>query len=163
MRPSVAPRVSDRLRTVTVLVAVTLLMAACTSGGGGGGGGGGNADYVLYVLFVNHDPNAAHTLSYSGGAALASSPDSETAEPCTAAIVHYPVEVPFELLVDDVPIVISDELPFGVPEDGEANMITRIDVNPDGQAESVIGDSSGGMAVVAGTSLGKPAAISICL
>ena len=161
MRPPLALRVSDRFRTVAVLTALTLLVTACTSGGGGGGGGG-NTDYVLYVLLVNRDPNAAHTVSYSGGAALASSPDSETAESCTAVIVHYAVEVPFEVLVDDVPVVISDELPNGVPEDGETNMITQIDVSPDGTAASVIGDSSNGSAVVSGTNLSKPAAISIC-
>ncbi len=164
MRPPLAQRVSDQIRIVAVLTAVTLLMTACGGGGDGGdgGGGGGNTDYVLYVLFVNRDPNASHTLSYSGGAPLASSADSETAESCTAAIVQYAVEVPFEVLVDDVPIVISDELPNGVPEDGEINMITQIDVKSDGNAVSVIGDSSGGSAVVAGTNLSKPAAISIC-
>lgn len=164
MRPLVAQRVSDRIRVVAVFAALTLLMTACTSGGGGGGGGGGgSSDYVLYVLLVNRDENAPHTLSYSGGAPLASSPDSETAESCKAVIVHYAVEVPFEVLVDDVPIVISDELPNGVPEDGETNMITQIDVQPDGTAVSVIGDSSGGSAVAAGTNLSKPAATGICL
>jgi len=162
MRRPVAQRVSDRTRVVAVLAAVTLLMTACTSSGGGGGGGG-NTDYTLYVLLVNRDPNAPHTLSYSGGAALASSPDGETAESCTAVIVHYAVEVPFEVLVDDVPVVISDELPNGVPEDGETNMITQIDVQDDGTAVSITGDSSQGSAVVAGTNLSKPAAISICL
>ena len=56
---------------------------------GGGGGGGGDGDYTLYVLLVNRDP-ATPTLSYSGGAPLASSPDEETAESCTAIIVEYP-------------------------------------------------------------------------
>lgn len=163
MRPPLAPRVSDRIRVVAVLTALTLLMAACGGGSDGGGGGGGNTDYVLYVLFVNRDPNGPHTVSYSGGAALASSPDSETAESCTAVIVQYAVEVPFEVLVDDVPIVISDELPNGVPQDGETNMITQIDVQDDGTAVSITGDSSNGSAVVAGTNLSKPAAISICL
>ena len=161
MRPPLAKRASDRIRSAAALAALTLLMAACTSGGGGGGGGG-NTDYILYVLLVNRDPNAAHTVSYSGGAALASSPDSETAESCAAVIVHYAVEVPFEVIVDDAPIVISDELPNGVPEDGETNMVTQIDVQSDGTAVSIIGDSSNGSAVVAGTNLSKPAAISIC-
>ena len=163
MRPPLAQRVPGRIRTVAVLTAVTLLMTACTSGGDGGGGGGGTPDYILYVMLVNRDPNASHTLSYSGGAALASSPDSETAESCKAIIVQYAVEVPFEVLVDDLPIVISDELPNGVPADGETNMITEIDVDPDGTAQSVIGDSSGGSAVAAGTNLSKPAQTGICL
>lgn len=147
-----------------VMVAILMgLLAACVSGGGGGGGGGGRDGYVLYVLVVNRDQAAeSHILTYSGGAPRADSKDDETVESCTAAIVHYDVVVPFELLIDGLPVIISDELPDGVPEDGETDMIAILDVLEDGTAVPVIGDSSGGSAVVAGRGLSKPAALGIC-
>jgi hypothetical protein len=138
-----------------------LLMTSCASSNNGGGGGG-ESDYTLFVLLTNRD-SEAHTLSYSGGAPLADSPDGETVESCKAIIVHYPVVVPFELLVDDVPVIISDELENGVPQDGETNMIATMEVQDDGTAVPVIGDSSQGSAVAAGTSLSRPAATGICL
>jgi hypothetical protein len=139
-----------------------LLMTSCAGSTNDGGGGGGDSDYTLFVLLVNRN-DVEHTLSYSGGAPLPDSPDAETAEPCSAIIVEYGVVVPFELLVDDVPIIVSDELENGVPSDGETNMIATIDVLEDGTAVPVIGDSSQGSAVAAGTSLSKPAATGICL
>jgi hypothetical protein len=163
MRPPVARRRSRRfIGPLAVGVALMLLMTSCASSNNGGGGGG-SADYTLYVLLVNRDSAAAHTLSYSGGAPLASSPDGETAEACTAITVRYAVVVPFEILVDDVPIIISDELENGVPADGETNMIATLDVLEDGTAVPVIGDSSQGSPVAAGTNLSKPAATGICL
>ena len=154
-------------RLLALSAAVALVAAGCTSGDGGGGGGGdggGDADYTLAVLLVNRDEAAeSHVLSYSGGAPLADSPDDETVESCTAAIVYYPVFVPFELLVDGLPIIISDELEFGVPEDGETDMIATMEVQEDGTAVPVIGDSSGGASVAAGRGLSKPAQTGICL
>jgi hypothetical protein len=114
------------------------------------------------VLLVNRHTEA-HTLSYSGGAPLADSPDEETAESCRAIIVHYAVVVPFELLVDGVPVIISDELEFGVPEDGESDMVATMEVSEDGTAVPVVGDSSQGSPVAAGRGLSKPAASGICL
>jgi hypothetical protein len=161
MRPPVDRRGPRRLvRPLAAAAALLLLMAGCTSGGGGGGGGGADTDYVLYVLLVNRHTEP-HTLSYSGGAALASSPDEETAESCRAIIVHYPVVVPFELLVDDVPVIISDELEFGVPEDGETDMIATMEVLEDGTAQSFVSDSASAE-VDAGRGLSKPAATGIC-
>ncbi|HUG94698.1 MAG TPA: hypothetical protein VMK30_00985 [Pleomorphomonadaceae bacterium] len=159
MRPRVAPRVSNRwIRPLAAAAALMLLATACASGGGGGGGGG---TYVLRVLLVNRDPAASHVLSYSGGAPLASSPDEETVESCSAAIVHYDLVDPFELLVDGVPVIISDELLAGVPQ--ETDVIATMDVLEDGTAIPFIGDSSRGSAVVGGRGLSKPAAVAICL
>jgi len=159
MRPRVAPRVSHRwIRPLAAAAALMLLATACTSGGGGGGGGG---TYVLRVLLVNRDPAASHVLSYSGGAPLASSPDEETVESCSAAIVHYDLVDPFELLVDGVPVIISDELPRGVPAETDAT--ATMDVLADGTAVPVTGDSQGGSPVVGGRGLSKPAAVAICL
>jgi len=161
MRPRVAPRVLHRwIRPLAAAAAVVLLATACTSGGGGGGGGGGGT-YVLRVLLVNRDPAASHVLSYSGGAPLASSPDEETVESCSAAIVHYDLVDPFELLVDGVPVIISDELLDGVPP--ETDVVATMDVLEDGTAIPFIGDSSHGSAVVGGRGLSKPAALAICL
>jgi hypothetical protein len=102
-------------------------MSGCVSGDGGGGGGGGDeSEFVLRVLMINAHTEA-HTLSYSGGAPLEDSPDGETAESCTAIIVAYGLEVPFELLVDGTPVMISDELPEGVPLDGQGDLIAVID------------------------------------
>lgn len=162
MRPRVVFRASLRwIRPLAVCAALMLLATAC--GGGGGGGGGGAGTYTFRVLLVNRDEAAeSHVLSYSGGAPLANSPDDETVESCTAAIVFYEVVVPFELLVDDVPVIISDELEFGVPEDGETNLIATMEVQADGTAIPVIGDSSRGRPVAEGTGLSKPAALGIC-
>lgn len=152
------------LRLLATGVTLALLAAACTSGDGGGGdGGGGDSDYTLAVLLVNRDQAAeSHVLSYSGGAPLADSPDQETVASCTAIIVFYAVEVPFELLVDGIPVIISDELPAGVPQDGETDMIATMEVSEDGTAVPVIGDSSQGASVAAGRGLTKPAALGIC-
>ncbi len=162
MRPRVAFRASHRwTRALAVCAALMLLATAC--GGGGGGGGGGPSTFTLRVLLVNRDEAAeSHVLSYSGGAPLANSPDDETVESCTAAIVFYEVVVPFELLVDGIPVIISDELEFGVPEDGETNLIATMEVQADGTAVPVISDSSGGRSVAEGTGLSKPAALGIC-
>jgi hypothetical protein len=147
------------------VVAVTLMLAAsaCTSGGGGDGGGGGvESEYVFRVLVVNAH-SASHVLSYTGGAPLPDSPDEETVESCAAIIVWYPVTVPFELLIDDVPAVISDELPEGVPLDGETDLVATIDILEDGTVDPDEGDSVRGQAVEAGHNLGKPAATGICV
>jgi hypothetical protein len=151
-------------RFLACAVALALMAAGCTSGDGGGGGGGeGDSDYTLAVLLVNRDQGAeSHALSYSGGAPLANSPDEETVASCAAIIVYYAVEVPFELLVDDIPVIISDELPDGVPQDGETDMIATMEVGEDGTAVPVIGDSSQGSSVAAGRGLTKPAALGIC-
>ncbi|MGH2462827.1 MAG: hypothetical protein ACRDFZ_04265 [Candidatus Limnocylindria bacterium] len=161
MRPRVAARVSYRwIRPLAVSAALVLLATSC-GGGGGGGGGGGDTEYVLRVLLVNRDPAAEHVLSYSGGPPLANSPDEETVESCAAIIVHYPMTDPFELLIDGVPVIISDELPFGVPVETDA--VATMDVLEDGTAIPFIGDSSRGSPVVGGRGLSKPAAVAICL
>ena len=162
MRPPVVRRRPRRLVTpVAVATALALLMTACVSGdGGGGGGGNGDTGYVLRVLMINAHTDP-HTLSYSGGAPLPSSEDGETAETCSAIIVDYTLTVPFEILVDGVPVMISDELPEGVPQDGQTDLIAVIDILEDGTAQPSQNQSSGG-ALEPGRQVGKPAAVSIC-
>lgn len=162
MRPPVARRHVRRLVTpVAVATVLALLMTACVSGdGGGGGNGGGEPEYVLRVLMINYHTEA-HTLTYSNGAPLDISPDGETAESCTAIIVAYALAVPFELLVDGVPVMISDELPEGVPLNGEADLVAVIDILEDGTAQPSQNQSSGG-ALEPGRQVGKPSSAGIC-
>ena len=161
MRPPVARRQLRRLVTpVAVATVLALLMTACVSGDGGGGGGGEEPDYVLRVLMINYHTEA-HTLTYSNGAPLDISPDGETAESCTAIIVAYALAVPFELLVDGVPVMISDELPEGVPLNGEADLVAVIDVLEDGTAQPSQNQSSGG-SLEPGRQVGKPSSAGIC-
>jgi hypothetical protein len=146
---------------MAVALVLALLMTACVSGDGGGGGNGGDeTDYVLRVMVVNYH-DQPHTLSYSNGAPLDISEDSETAEACSAIIVAYALAVPFELLVDGVPVMVSDELPEGVPQDGETDLVAIIDILEDGTAQPSADQSSGG-ALEPGRQVGKPAAVSIC-
>lgn len=161
MRTPPGPRRTVQ-RAVLVAVVAALLVTGCTSGGGGGGGGG-NSDFTLYVLVVNRDESTeSHILSYTGGAPLASSQDDETVESCAAAVVSYTVEVPFELLIDDVPVIISDELPDGVPHDGETDLIASIDILSDGTVTTPPADPPAGPPVAAGSGISKPAALGIC-
>lgn len=162
MRPPALRHHMRRLVTpVAVATVLALLMTACVSGDGGGGGGGdGETGYVLQVLLINAH-SEPHTLSYSGGPPLPDSVDGETAESCTAIIVSYTVTVPFEILVDGVPVMISDELPEGVPNNGESDLIAVIDVLEDGTAQPSQNQSSGG-ALEPGRQVGKPAAVAIC-
>ena len=161
MRPTPGRRPRRKATPLAVIATVALALSAC-AGGANSGGGGGESEYILRVLVVNAN-SAAHTLSYSGGAPLADSPDPEEVEPCDAIIVWYPVEVPFELLIDDVPVIISDELPEGVPLDGETDMVANINILEDGTAEPDEGDSVRGQSVEAGRNVNKPASTGICL
>ena len=161
MRPPVARRHVRRLVTpVAAATVLALLMTACVNGDGGGGGGGEEPEYVLRVLMINYHTEA-HTLTYSNGAPLDISPDGETAESCTAIIVAYALAVPFELLVDGVPVMISDELPEGVPLNGEADLVAVIDILEDGTAQPSQNQSSGG-ALEPGRQVGKPSSAGIC-
>ena len=103
----------------------------------------------------------SHTLSYSGGAPLDISEDEESVDTCSAIIVAYALEVPFELLIDGVPVMISDELPEGVPLNGEGDLIAIIDILEDGTAQPSENQSSGG-ALEPGRQVGKPSSNSIC-
>jgi hypothetical protein len=160
MRPPVRRRARRLATPLAVALVLALLMSACVSGDGGGGGGNGDSEYVLRVMVVNYH-SEPHSLSYSNGEPLPSSTDEPTAEGCSAIIVDYALSVPFELLIDGMPVMISDELPEGVPQDGETDLVAIIDVLEDGTAQPSTDQSSGG-ALEPGRQVGKPAAVSIC-
>jgi hypothetical protein len=145
---------------MAVALVLALVMTACVTGDGGNGGGDGESEYVLRVMLINGH-SEPHTLSYSNGPPLDISEDGETAESCTAIIVAYALAVPFEILVDGVPVMISDELPEGVPLNGEGDLVAIIDVLEDGTAQPSQNQSSGG-ALEPGRQVGKPSAVSIC-
>jgi hypothetical protein len=160
MRPTPGRRPRRMVTPLVVTMTLMLALSAC-GGGGGDGGDGGGSDYTLKVLVVNASADS-HTLSYSGGAPLADSPDEETVETCSAIIVWYGVVDPFELLVDGVPIIVSGELPEGIPLGGETDMVATINILEDGTVEADEGDSVRGQAVEAGRNINKPAATGIC-
>lgn len=160
MRPSIGWQPRRFAPPVTVAFTLMLAVSACTSGGGAGGGGAGESASVLRVLVVN-EHSEAHTLSYSGGSPLADSPDPVEVESCTAALVWYGVVIPFELLIDDVPVIVSDELEEPAPEG--TDLVARIGISQDGVAEPVSVGGTGSSPVATGRGVSKPAAIGLCL
>ena len=152
------PRLRASRGAVALTLGLSLLLAAC-GGGGGGGGGGNNSDFHLTVLVVNKDKTASHTLSYSGGAALSTSEDDEDVESCTAAVVQYPLVLPFEVSIDGTVVLNSDDQ-AQLPHDGESNLITNITVAADGTAAAVPAEA--GDLIEAGNSISRPAALGIC-
>jgi hypothetical protein len=160
MRPSIGRQPRRFATPIAVAVALLLAVSACASGGGGGGGGSGESDDILRVLVVN-EHSEVHTLSYSGGEPLADSPDAAEVESCTAAIVWYGVTIPFELLIDGVPVIVSDELPVPVAEG--TDLVAQIGISQDGVAAPVPLDTTGSSPVDTGRGVSKPAAIGLCL
>jgi len=153
-----SPRRRASLGAVTLILGLSLVLAAC-GGGDGGDGNGANTDFHLTVLVVNKDQTASHALSYSGGAALSTSEDDEDVESCTAAVVQYPLTLPFEVSIDGVVILNSDDQ-AQLPHDGESNLITNITVAADGTASAVPAEA--GDLIEAGNSISRPAALGIC-
>ena len=162
MRPPPGPRpAGSPFRAVIAFAALALLTSACASGGGGGGGG--STEHTLHVLVVNRDQSTdSHMLTYSGGAPLADSEYDETVESCTYAVVQYALEVPFQLMIDGVPAIVSDELPNGVPGEGESDLIASIDILADGTVTTPPADPPTGPPVAAGRDITGPSALGIC-
>ena len=153
-------RPRNTIGPLAAAIGISVLVAAC-GGGGGGGGGGGSTTHLLHVLVVNRDQSVPdHTLRYSGGAPTADSADSQTVDSCSAAVVTYTVEVPFQLFIDDVVVVDSDLLLTPLPEDGDTDLVTQINIDPQGAATTVPGTR--GDEVESGRNIAKPAALGIC-
>jgi len=117
----------DKMRTLAraaaMLAATAILVAAC-----GGDSGNGGVAGVLHVMVVNAS-DADVTISYTG----AEPADDETQTTCSADTHDYPVSDPFVIAINGETVIDSDvDLPEGIPNDGESDLIVRIDVAKDG-------------------------------
>jgi len=115
-------------RAAVVLTVTAILLAAC---GGDGGGGDGGSGYLLHALVVNAS-DADVTISYTGAGANAA---DQTQATCSADTHDFPVADPFTLSIDGKTVIDSDvDLPDGIPNNGESDLIVRVDVAQDGTA-----------------------------
>ena len=111
-------------RAAAALTATVVLLAAC----GGDGGGGDTTGSVLHALIVNASP-ADVTVSYTG----AEPAEDVTQATCSADTHDYPLSDPFTIAIDGETVLDSDiDLPDGLPNFGESDLIVRIDVAQDG-------------------------------
>ena len=111
------------LRAAAMLAATAILVAAC-----GGDSSNGGVSSVLHVLVVNAS-DADVTISYTG----AEPADDETQATCSADTHDFPVSDPFTIAIDGETVIDSDaDLPDGIPNEGESDLIVRVDVAMDG-------------------------------
>jgi len=137
---------STMVRAMAALTATALLVAAC---GGDGGDGGATSGTVLHALIVNAS-DADVTVSYTGAEAADS-----TQATCSADIHNFPLADPFTVSIDGKAVVNSDvDLPDGIPNQGESDLIVRIDIAKDGTATH---DK-----VRPGSDIGKPSKAAYC-
>lgn len=134
------------LRATAALAATAVLLAAC----GGDGGGDGTSDFTLHALIVNAS-DADVTVTYTG-----TDPAEEaTQATCSADIHNFPIADPFTIEVDGQVVLDSDaDLPEGIPNNGESDLIVRIDVAKDGTAKFD--------RVRPGSDIGKPSKAAYC-
>lgn len=133
------------LRATGALTATVLLLAAC----GGDGGDGTTAGAVLHALIVNAS-DAEVTVSYTGADAA-----DQTQATCSADIVNFPLADPFTVSIDGETVLDSDvDLPDGIPNQGESDLIVRIDIAKDGTATFD--------RVRPGSDIGKPSKAAYC-
>ena len=134
------------LRAAAALAATAVLLAAC----GGDGGGDGTSDFTLHALIVNAS-DADVDVTYTGV-----DPAEDVQQPsCTAEIHNFPIADPFTFEVDGETVLDSDaDLPDGIPNDGESDLIVRIDIAKDGTAKF---DK-----VRPGSDIGKPSKAAYC-
>ena len=136
---------STLVRAVAALAAIAVLLVAC----GGDGGGDGTSDFTLHALIVNAS-DAEVTVTYTGADA-----EDVTQATCSADIHNFPVADPFTLAIDGETVIDSDaDLPDGIPNNGESDLIVRIDVAKDGTASF---DK-----VRPGSDIGKPSKSAYC-
>ena len=136
---------STLVRAVAALAAIAGLLVAC----GGDGGGDGTSDFTLHALIVNAS-DAEVTVTYTGADA-----EDVTQATCSADIHNFPVADPFTLAIDGETVIDSDaDLPDGIPNNGESDLIVRIDVAKDGTASF---DK-----VRPGSDIGKPSKSAYC-
>jgi hypothetical protein len=133
------------LRATAALTATVLLLAAC----GGDGGDGTTVGAVLHALIVNAS-DAEVTVSYTGAEA-----EDTTQATCSADIHNFPLADPFTVSIDGKTVLDSDvDLPDGIPNQGESDVIVRIDIAKDGTATFD--------RVRPGSDIGKPSKAAYC-
>jgi hypothetical protein len=114
------------LRAAAALMAAAVLLAAC----GGDGGPGDTTGSILHALIVNASP-ADVTVSYTG----AEPAEDVTQATCSADTHDYPLSDPFTIAINGETVLDSDaDLPEGLPNFGESDLIVRIDIAQDGTA-----------------------------
>jgi hypothetical protein len=112
------------VRAAAAVTATLVLLAAC----GGDGAGGGTTDKVLHALIVNASPKDV-TVSYTG----AEPAEDITQATCTSDTHDFPLSDPFSIAIDGEVVLDTDvDLPEGLPNFGESDLIVRIDVAQDG-------------------------------
>ena len=115
-------------RAAAALAATAILLAAC--GGDEGGNGNGGTGWTLHVLVVNASA-AEVTISYTGQEPAA----DQTQATCSADTHDFPVSDPFTIAIDGKTVIDSAaDLPDGIPNQGESDLIVRVDVAQDGSA-----------------------------
>jgi hypothetical protein len=133
------------LRAAAALTATVVLLAAC----GGDGGDGTTSGAVLHALIVNASA-ADVTVSYTGADAA-----DVTQKTCSADIHNFPLADPFTIAVDGKTVLDSAaDLPDGIPNQGESDLIVRIDIAEDGTASFD--------RVRPGSDIGKPSKAAYC-
>lgn len=106
-----------------VILAAALVLAAC-----GGDGDVNTVAHTLHAMVVNAS-DADVTISYTGDEPA----DDQVQATCSADTHDYPVSDPFVIAIDGETVIDSDvDLPDGLPNDGESDLIVRIDVAKDG-------------------------------
>jgi hypothetical protein len=138
-----------RAALVGLMVLLVLMLAAC----GDGGGGGGNVNTKIHVLLVNHTQSDVNVTS-SSGAPLSTGTDQPPIKSCKAGVIDFPLTDPITISVNDKVIIDSSQLPAGIPNGGQSDVVTTIDANKDG---SVVFDS-----VRVGSKISPPAELGIC-
>jgi len=122
-RPRSGRPTRSLISCTAVIAAAALLLAAC--GGDSTGDGGG---HTLHAMVVNAS-DADVTISYTGDEAA----EDQTQATCSADTHDYPVSDPFVIAINGETVIDSDvDLPEGIPNDGESDLIVRIDVAKDG-------------------------------
>ena len=137
---------STVVRAVAALAATAVLLVAC----GGDGGGDGASDFTLHALVVNAS-DADVTVSYTG----AEPADDVVQKTCSADVHNFPLNDPFTIAIDGETVLDSDvDLPDGLPNQGESDLIVRVDVAKDGTTSFD--------RVRPGSDIGKPSKAAYC-
>lgn len=117
---------STMSRAAATLAATAVLLAAC----GGDGSGDGGTNSTLHALIVNGS-EADVTVSYTG----AEPADDIVQATCSADLQDFPLADPFTLAIDGETVLDSDvDLPDGIPNDGESDLIVTVTIAKDGTA-----------------------------